>query len=76
MASVFLGLCLLPGTSLACSVCYGDPADPMSRGLVLAMWALLGVTYFVLIGFAAMFITIAVRSRKRIERQEAEGVPC
>ncbi len=48
---------------LSCAVCYGDPNSLMMQGLNWGIFVLLGVTTFVLAGFAAFFVQLARRSR-------------
>lgn len=49
-----LFLALAP-SAMACSVCFGDPSSPMSKGVNNAIIFLLGVVGFVQIGFVALF---------------------
>ena len=55
MASTFL-ICLATissaQTALACSVCYGDPNSPMTKGVEAGVLVLLGVVGTVLTGLA------------------------
>ena len=57
-------LLLVPAAARACSVCYGDPDSPATRGMQMAIFFLLGLTGLVLAGFAAMFFYFSNRSRK------------
>jgi hypothetical protein len=59
-----IALCLaaMPGSVSACSVCFGDPTSPASRGLAWGVFALLGVVLIVLGGFTAFFIFLARRA--------------
>lgn len=45
---------------LACLVCYGDPASPMTHGLVIGVLFLVGVVGFVL----ATILIVALRWRR------------
>jgi hypothetical protein len=62
--SVLLALSLtsLPQQVVACSVCFGDPTSPASKGLAMGVLALLGVVFVVLGGFTAFFIFLARRA--------------
>lgn len=48
----------------ACSVCFGDPGSPMSKGAMAGVAFLLGVVLFVLAGIAVTGVTWARRARK------------
>ena len=74
--TVFLAAVLGAGSAWACAVCFGEPDDPMTKGLGWAIWTMLGVTYFVISGFLAMFITIGVRARKRARQNQGELTSC
>jgi heme/copper-type cytochrome/quinol oxidase subunit 2 len=52
----------LPNAASACSVCFGDPTSPASKGLAWGVFALLGVVLLVLSGFTAFFIFLARRA--------------
>jgi hypothetical protein len=43
-------------TALACSVCYGDPNSPMTKGVEAGVLVLLGVVGTVLFGLASLFL--------------------
>jgi len=58
----------LPATAMACATCFGAPDDPQTKGLGMAMWAMLGVTYSVIGGFGAMFLGVALRARKNQQK--------
>ena len=62
--AVFIALCVLsmPRAASACSVCFGDPTSPASKGLAWGVFALLGVVLVVLGGFTAFFIFLARRA--------------
>jgi heme/copper-type cytochrome/quinol oxidase subunit 2 len=59
-----VALCVvaLPNVASACSVCFGDPTSPASKGLAWGVFALLGVVLLVLGGFTAFFIFLARRA--------------
>lgn len=59
---VALGLVAMPHGASACSVCFGDPTSPASKGLAWGVFALLGVVLVVLGGFTAFFIFLARRA--------------
>lgn len=41
---------------LACTVCYGDPESPMSKGAIAGVVLLGGVILGVLVAFASLFL--------------------
>lgn len=47
---------LLPASSWACSICYGEPDSPVSQGLTWAIVALGGIVMCVLGGAVAFFV--------------------
>ena len=53
---------LATGTARACSVCFGAPDDPETRGASLAIAFLLVVVAVLLASFAAFFICLARRA--------------
>jgi len=59
---LLLAIAIAP-TAFGCSVCYGAPDDPMTKGMNNGIWVLLGVVGFVQIGFAALFFTFWKRAR-------------
>jgi hypothetical protein len=71
VALLLLAIQLLAPPAQACSVCYGAPDDPMTKGVNNGIWVLLGVVGFVQIGFAAMFWTFwkRARSQRRFREQ-------
>lgn len=59
-----IALCVMamPHGASACSVCFGDPTSPASKGLAWAVAALLAVVFVVLSGFTAFLIFLARRA--------------
>ena len=51
-------------SAVACSVCYGEPDSPMSRGLTWGILTLCVVVGAVLTGVAAFFVHVSRRSRE------------
>lgn len=47
----------------ACPVCFGDPNAQMSKGAEQGVWFLLGVMFFVQIGFGIFFLYLRRRLR-------------
>jgi hypothetical protein len=54
----------VPGLSLACSVCYGDPNSQMGKGLRMGVFALLAVIVAVLSLFVAFIFYLRNRAKK------------
>lgn len=61
-----------PAAALACSVCYGEPDSPASRGLTWAIFALGAVVVGVLAGAVAFFVQ-ASRKATVLEAAQAAG---
>ena len=59
---IALAVMAMPHGASACSVCFGDPTSPASKGLAWAVFALLGVVFVVLAGFTAFLIFLARRA--------------
>jgi heme/copper-type cytochrome/quinol oxidase subunit 2 len=75
--ALFASLCAYPAIGSACAVCFGAPDDPQTKGLNMAIFVMIGVTYVVVLGMAAMFIAHSVRARRRTPiAQQGEHVAC
>jgi len=61
---VAAGLLLMQSSGWACSVCYGEPDAPMSRGLTWAVVVLAGMISLVLVGVAGFFVHVNRRSQQ------------
>ena len=61
---------LVAQSALACPVCFGDPASPLTKGAANAVWFLMGVIGFVQISFVALFVTFWRRARARDKFRE------
>ena len=48
---------------IACSVCFGDPNDPQTKGLVFSILALLGVLVVVLGSLGKFFWNLRKREK-------------
>jgi hypothetical protein len=59
-------------SALACSVCYGEPDAPMTRGLSWAIVVLAGIVGAVLTGVAGFFVHV---NRRANALQQAEPNP-
>jgi len=73
------GALLVAEPAMACAVCYGNPGDPMVKGMNNGIWVLLGLVGFVQIGFVAMFWSFWRRARAQRRFRESlhviEGGP-
>jgi hypothetical protein len=49
---------------LACSVCFGDPASPLTKGAAVGVFFLMGVIAFVLGWIATLAFVWARRARR------------
>jgi hypothetical protein len=68
VAMALLVFVLLPNISMACSVCYGNPDSPMTKGTNNAIVFLLGIVGVVQIGFIALFVAFWRRAREQRRR--------
>ena len=57
-------------SEVACAVCFGDPASPLSLGLTMGVLFLLVVTVGILLSFSYFFFQLWKRSK-----QLADSVP-
>lgn len=48
---------------IACSVCFGDPASPMSKGVIAGVYFLMGVVVFILGSIAFLAIRWSRRAK-------------
>ena len=53
----------VPRAALACSVCFGQSDSPMAWGTNMGIFFMLGLTVFVLAGFASFFIYLMRRAK-------------
>ena len=49
---------------IACATCFGAPDSPMTQGMNMAIFTLLGVTGVVLGGFVWMIVYLVRRARR------------
>jgi len=62
---------LFAQTASACSVCFGDPSAPSTKGLSNAILFLLGTVGFVQIAFVALFFAFWRRARAMKRSRES-----
>lgn len=53
----------VPRVALACPVCFGQSDSPMAAATQMGVFFMLGVTVFVLAGFAAFFVYLMRREK-------------
>lgn len=53
-----------PSAAQACSVCFGDPESPMTKGAVAGVYVMVGFISFVLMGIAGTACFWMVRGRR------------
>ena len=58
-----LAFVALPSAVLACPVCFGQSDSPMAWGTNMGIFFMLGLTVFVLAGFASFFIYLMRRAK-------------
>lgn len=64
MALCALGVFAIADSALACSVCFGDPESPMTKGAVAGVVVMVGIVGFVLMGIAGTACFWMVRVRR------------
>lgn len=69
MLLVALGTLVVAQPAAACSVCFGDPTHPETRGARNAVLFLLGVVGLVQVGFVGLFWQFRRRSKSIQERK-------
>jgi hypothetical protein len=70
-AALLLVMVLFAQAAAACPVCWGDPNDPMVKGVNNGIWVLLGLVALVQVGFAAMFWSFWRRAREQKRFRES-----
>ena len=61
-AILCLLICFSPA-ALACATCYGDPDDPQTQGMNMAILFMIGVVGTMLSLFAAFFVHLRMRAK-------------
>lgn len=57
---------VLPHAASACTICYGEPGNPLTEGVSAGVLVLLGVIVAVLAWFGGMIIFFARRASRRV----------
>ena len=68
-----LAFVALPSAVLACPVCFGQSDSPMAWGTNMGIFFMLGLTVFVLAGFASFFIYLMRRAKLAAAQETSEG---
>lgn len=68
LAIVMAVLLLAPRIAGACSVCFGDPGSPSTRGLTAAVLFLVAIIVAVLVGVAVFAVSMLRRSAQQREQ--------
>lgn len=70
-------LCILisRAAAQACSVCQGDPADPLVKGAQSGVLFMAGLTYVVVLGMIAVPIVWSIRARRLQREQQPDTTP-
>lgn len=64
MLGMLIAVCAVPDAASACDSCWGAKVDtPTTRGIAMAMTALIGMTGVVLGGISAFFLHVRRRTR-------------
>jgi len=65
-SSILIGLVCAAGYAQpvwACATCFGDQDSPQTQGMNMAIFTMLGVTYFLLLGMLTMALVLWRRNR-------------
>ena len=60
----------LGSPAFACSVCFGDPDSPLTKGALMGVYVMVGVVGFVLLSIAATGVYWIQRSRRLTRGEE------
>ena len=63
---------LIPGYVFPCAVCYGNPESPMTHGMNMGVLTLLGFISFVLLIIAYSIITLSIRKKTMLLKNNKE----
>ena len=62
----------IPGYVFQCAVCYGNPESPMTHGMNMGVLTLLGFISFVLLIIAYSIITLSIRKKTMLLKNNKE----
>ena len=63
---------LIPGYVFPCAVCYGNPNSPMTHGMNMGVLTLLGFISFVLSIIVYSIITLSIRKKTMLLKNNKE----
>ncbi len=66
--TVAFSLLIIPDLARACATCYGAPDDPMTAGMNMAIFLMLGVTGSVLGSIVAFMIYLRNRAKRMLNQ--------
>ncbi len=69
MLTAAVSLLILPDIVRACATCYGAPDDPMTAGMNMAIFLLLGVTVSVLGSIATFMLYLRKRAKRMLDQE-------
>ena len=67
---IAIPLLAMSDSVFACSVCFGDPDSPMTKGAAAGVWVMVGIIGFVLTGIAGTACFWMVRARGYIAAEK------
>ncbi len=69
---IFILIILIPGYIFPCAVCYGNPNSPMTHGMNMGVLTLLGFISFVLSIIVYSIITLSIRKKTMLLKNNKE----
>ena len=69
---IFILITLIPGYIFPCAVCYGNPNSPMTHGMNMGVLTLLGFISFVLSIIVYSIITLSIRKKTMLLKNNKE----
>ena len=69
---IFILIILIPGYIFPCAVCYGNPNSPMTHGMNMGVLTLLGFISFVLSILVYSIITLSMRNKTMLLKNNKE----
>ena len=69
---IFILIILIPGYIFPCAVCYGNTDSPMTHGMNMGVLTLLGFISFVLSIIVYSIITLSIRKKTMLLKNNKE----
>ena len=60
---------------LGCSVCFGDPTSPLTKGAEAGVWVMIGIIGFVLVSIAGIAVFWTQRAKMLDANEEFDRKP-